>query len=137
MSVLTHASMMDQYQEERLENEDPLFPFPSFAEWKQTYLIARQQEMDETVIEDFVPRDFPEPTITIEKVSVVPVRMTRVKAKAGSGSNMDKAKEIYKSLIGPNGLPQRKEVMALFMQNLGLTKACASTYAHNIKQIHS
>lgn len=123
MIRLSAQSMLELYNKEK-ESSDILTIFPKFKIWKVLYLKERQIEMDSTNIDDIITDNIPQ---NIKKP---------IKRKVGN-SNMDKARAIFKELLEHNQkIPSRKELMIRFIDELNISKACASTYSHNIRIKH-
>ena len=137
--VLSAPSLFELYNDEKADMEDSLTAFPSFKVWKKQYLQERTTEMETVVVDDVETHELPaefqmEEDNDLPKTKAKPV-ITKPTQKKKGLSNMDKAKIIYKDMISDTGeLPERRNVIEAFMSKLKISKACASTYSHNIKQ---
>lgn len=147
MSLLSTATLFELYAAEKADMEDVLEGFPSFKIWKAQMLLDRQAEMDATEIPvglEIVTFDVSIEDTSVDKTKVPSIindvkAINKPKQKEKTNvkqiSNMDRARKIFAELIGQNNeLPPRKEVIARFIDQLGISPNCASTYAHNIRQ---
>ncbi len=81
------------------------------------------------------------PAGTIPEVADLPAGNSAGAAQAGmqvgtdlsAPTKMSKATEIYRSMVGKKGT-SRKEIVAAFIEEVGLTKAGAATYYQMIKK---
>lgn len=146
LPTLPTNSLFDLYKKEKESMDDELDPFPKFKAWKEIYLRERQEEMDDINIINILLMDDEEATKHLEddtttvvpKVAtkIVPPTKPKVKStKTKPLTNMDRARTIFQQLVdAAEEMPTRKEVMTAFMDQLKVSKACSSTYHHNIKQ---
>lgn len=153
LPTLPTKSLFDLYLKEKESMDDELNPFPKFKEWKEIYLRERQEEMDATDTDDVYVMDDEEVNRRleaddlIEQVDEESTQSTSKKDKVTTPkpatkstknkplTNMDKARTIFQKMVDESDeMPTRKEVMTAFMDQLKVSKACSSTYHHNIKQ---
>lgn len=134
---LSAASMFELYKKEKAAMDDELNPFPIFADWKVKYANERADEME--AVADSVAAMIEAEDNQIVQVEDTPVvKPTPKIVKNKPLTNMDKARTMYQQMVDElDELPARKDVIATFISQLKVSKACASTYHYNIKQKYS
>ncbi len=142
LPTLPTASLFDLYKSEKADFADELTEFPTFRVWEETYSTERDEEMASmdvgemyTMDDEPIYEELDSPTPHQPKTVTEPKPTPTPSTKGKKLTNMDRARTIFSNMVGPdNALPTRGDVIARFMSELGVSKACSSTYHHNIKQ---
>lgn len=155
--------LLNLYKLEKEAMDLPSDPFPSFKEWRDEYMIEfidshvdskmvdvetavaeTEKELDEE--KDSIEQQTPvlnpracryqsSKSVTT-KPKVKPTTKTKTPKKAPANqSKKEMAITIYKSMMVGKKHPERKDVIARFIKDIGMSSAGASTYHHTIKQM--
>ncbi|MCK5787575.1 MAG: hypothetical protein KAH32_01060 [Chlamydiia bacterium] len=132
---ISTTSLFNLYREEKAASLDVLADnFPHFKEWKLDY-IAELESDKLNIVVDF--SEIADVEYTGPKSATGNANSTQPKVKSKL-TNMDKARTIYNDMYElENELPKRKVAIERLVTELGISKACASTYEHKIKQKYS
>ena len=137
--MLNNQTLLELYKTEKEAMDDVFNPFPSFAEWKQEYkndpdhIHFTSEPNEETKVTTKSTKKetkkSPKKTNTKETKKTTPSTKKETKV-----SKADIARKIYQEMMDGNNHPVRKDVIARFMSEAGLSKAGAATYHYNIKK---
>lgn len=149
---MNNVDLLELYKIEKAQMNWPSAPFQSFQEWKAEYMIefnesrigSKTVSMEEAVkdadkIVEEAEHEINElfnPATPIKKFRKIrqPKVIAPTAAAASKSSKKSLAVAIYKEMMVDGKHPSRKDVIARFVAECGLTSAGASTYHSNIKK---
>lgn len=149
VTLPNNIELLALYKQEKDVMDLPSDPFPPFSEWKAEYMIefieshrdSKMVSVEEAVDETEKELDNNENPVqqVVPVVKQTPPKAVKKTPKASkpspTKSKKDLAIDVYKSMMVKGAHPSRKDVIARFMSDVGLSAAGANTYHHSIKQL--